>query len=141
MPPDGAMTFILDDNLANDMSNNMANPHNIIRIIVIVLVILFLISILIAASQLADKIPDAIKKRLDELKLKILDDQYTRRDLAFHRFFRPDYLEELKKVNSARKDEMLTKYLEKRRKLLIYLALSFMAVATVVIFYFRAITR
>ena len=123
------------------MGNNMANPHNIIRIIVLILVILFLVFTLVAASQLADKIPEAIKKRLDELKIRILDDQYTLRDLAFHRFFRPDYLEELKKINSARKDEILTRYLEKRRKLLIYLALSFAAVATIAIFYFRATVR
>ncbi|MDM7988657.1 MAG: hypothetical protein QUS13_15130 [Smithella sp.] len=112
-----------------------------LKIILLILVILYIFSTLKAASQLGDKIPDAIKKRLDELNIKVLDDRYTLRDLAFHRFFRPDYLGEIKRINTETKDEVLAHYLATRKNLLIYLAFSSAVVAAVVIFYFRTISR
>lgn len=112
-----------------------------LKIILLILVILYIFSTLKAASQLGDKIPDAIKKRMDELNIKVLDDRYSSRDLAFHRFFRPDYLGEIKRINAERKDEVLAKCFITRRNLLIYLTFSSAAVAAVIFFYFCTISR
>lgn len=104
--------------------------------IVIILLLFLIVSTFITTSRLTGTIPAAIKKRLDELKLKVLDGGYTLRDLAFHRFFRPDYLGELKKINAGINDRILTECLMKRRNLLIYLVLIYTAAAAVVILYF-----
>ena len=110
--------------------------HSIFKTITLIIVILYIILTLYSASQLAEKIPARIKKRVDELKLKILDDGYTLSDLAFHRFFRPDYLGELKKVNAVINDRILTGCLMRRRNLLICLGLTSIAAAAAVILYF-----
>ena len=111
------------------------------KIIVIILLLFLIATTLITASRLTGTIPAAIKKRLDELKLKVLDDGYTLRDLAFHRFFRPDYLGELKNINTRINDRIITECLIKRKKMLIYLVLAYTAAAAVVILYFYSVAN
>lgn len=119
----------------------MTGLHSIYKIITLIIVILYIISVLDSTSRLAEKIPVAIKKRLDELKLGILDDGYTLSDLAFHRFFRPDYLGELKRINGVMNDRILTGCLMKRRNLLIRLGLTSIAVTAAVIIYFYSTAK
>jgi hypothetical protein len=107
------------------------------KTLLIIIMLLFIISTLIVSSILSDTIPKEISKRLIELNVKLLDGGFSLRDLAFHRFARPDYLGELKKINAFKKDGILSKSLQMRRNLLIYLAVTFIVAALAVIFYFQ----
>ncbi len=104
-----------------------------------VVVVLYIGSSLFVAWQLADKIPESMRRRLDELKLKLLDGGQTPRDLAFKRFARPDYLGELKKVNAEKKDPALSSMMARRRNLILYLVVTSIAVAAFVVFSFLSI--
>ncbi len=109
--------------------------------IMIMILLFYIASTLFVAWQLADKIPESIKKRLVELKLKLLDDAYTPRDLAFHRFARPDYLKELKIINTEINDAVLVSLLAKRHGLIVYLVVTSFVVAAIVVFYFSLMKR
>lgn len=119
----------------------MAGLHSFYKTITLIILILYIISALYSTFLLAEKIPAAIKKRLDELKLGILDDSYTLSDLAFHRFFRPDYIGELKRINAVINDRILTGCLTRRRNLLIRLELTSIAVTAAVILYFYSTSK
>lgn len=107
----------------------------------IALLLAYIASTLFVTWQLADKIPELIVKRLGELKLKLLDNAYTPRDLAFHRFARPDYLKELKKINEEKNDMELDSLMVKRRNLIVYLVVTSVVVAAFVFFYFLSIKK
>jgi hypothetical protein len=107
------------------------------KTILIILLLIFIISTLIVSSIIADKIPKEISNRLKELNVKLLDGGYALRDLTFHRFFQPNYLGELKKINAEKKDGILSKSLQKRRNLLVYLTVTFIIAALATYFYFK----
>jgi hypothetical protein len=107
------------------------------KLVLIAILLIFIVSTLIVSSILSDNIPKEILNRIDQLNLKLLDGNYTIRDFAFRRFFRPDYMGELKRFNALKKDVILTKCLQKRRNLLIYLVFSFVFASAAVYFFFR----
>ncbi len=112
-----------------------------IKAIMITVMLAYIVSTLYVSSLLAGQIPNAIAARLDQLGIRILDGRHTLRDFTFRRFARPDYLGELRKINAVRKDEILTRCLDRRRNLLVYLAFSFLAPLSAIFFYFRSLVR
>lgn len=119
----------------------MKTSNGPIRMVIIVVLLVFIGFVLYLTSVLTGRIPNRIDQRLKELNIQLLDGKHTLRDLAFHRFFMPNYLKELKKFNALRKDEILTKCLNERRNILLVLTLSFVAFLGGVfcLFYFRLI--